>query len=159
SFYYVKILDSNTDTEKRILWICLGIFLTFMGINKQLDLQLLLAILGRYIGEKYGFLGVRRTLQSYFAITLFLLVLAITGIIIYRIRKILKNSLIELIGITFIITFFLIQTASMTHLKIVIKFEEINIPHIHALELLGVIIILFSLLSQINRQKQKQRIY
>lgn len=154
SFYYVKTINNTKiSKEKRILWLFIGSFLTFMGINKQLDIQLLLTISGRYIGLKFSFLGMRRIFQSYFTAAIFLSVLFITGIVIYKIRTILKESLIELIGITFIIGFFFIQTASMTHFKWIIRFDEVNIPHIHGLELLGVMILLLALFYNIHKQK------
>ena len=47
-------------------WLMLAIALVLLGINKQLDLQILLTEIGRSLAQHYGWYQQRRTIQTAF---------------------------------------------------------------------------------------------
>ncbi len=155
SVYYVILLHRNHATEKKILWICITTVLIVFGINKQLDLQILLTIAGRAVASAQGWLEYRRVVQKLFAVVI-TGGLGLTGIgVLWRTRKILLESWLELLGTGILLGFVLIRTASMSHVNSAIRLEQNRLPHVHAIELLGLVIILAALYLQIIRAKKK----
>ena len=153
--YYVIILSRSHATEKKILWICITVVLIVFGINKQLDLQILLTIAGRAVASAQGWLAYRRVVQKIFAVGIFGSI-GMAGIVaLWYTRRVLVKSWLELLGTAILLGFVLIRTASMSHVNKAIRFEQNRISHIHAIELLGLLIILAAVYFHIIRAKKK----
>jgi hypothetical protein len=151
SVYYVATLKDKDLRDAKFLWICLLIFLVIMGINKQLDFQILATMIGRSVAEDSGFYDNRRLVQKIFTIGALLATFGLGGIILFRTRKILRNSIMELTGAAILLFFAFVRVGSINHLNKAITFEQERVSHIHGLELLGLAVIFIALVRKVKR--------
>lgn len=140
SIYSVK--NIKTQKPQRILWICITIFLTAMGINKQLDIQILVIMVGKFIARHLGLLEYRSAIYIIVALGLLLCMVAAGIFILSRTRMILRQSILAISGIAILMFFVLIRAL------------PIHIAKIHALELLGLIFILVDRIIYIRNLKK-----
>jgi uncharacterized membrane protein YhdT len=150
--YYVVKIKGKESSDKRFLWICISLFLIGMGINKQLDLQILLTMAGSFIAEHLGWYEYRRFIQKIFTISLIICLSAAGGMILFRVRKIIRQSIVELSGVAILVFFAVIRAGSINHLNKAITFEQEKVSHIHGLELLGLAVILFAALYHLKKK-------
>ena len=135
SFYYVSRLKEKK--EQRFLWICISIFLLAMGINKQLDFQTLLIMVGRRVSWRFGIYRYRSLIQKTAAVIILGGVSVLGVVILIRIRSVIKESLTALLGVTILVFFALVRVGSFTHVHRVISLVSHLFSRIHGLELLG----------------------
>ena len=154
SLYYVIILGRNHEPEKKTLWICITAILIVFGINKQLDLQILLTIAGKAVASAEGWLEYRRVVQEYFAIGMFSCIGLVGIIVLWYTKRIIVESWLELMGMSILLGFVLIRTGSISHVNIAVRLEQ-KISHIHAIELLGILIIFAAVYFHIIRDNKK----
>jgi hypothetical protein len=154
--YYVVKIKGTESSDKRFLWICISIFLFGMGINKQLDLQILLTMAGSFIAEHLGWYEYRRLIQKIFTIGFLIVISAAGGVILFRIRRIIRQSIVELSGVAILVFFAIIRAGSINHLNKAIVFEQEKVSHIHGLEFLGLAVILFAVLYHLKKISGKK---
>ncbi len=155
SLYYLKDISRTTHQEKHLLWSYIVGFLILMGINKQLDFQILIKIVVKMSAEAYGWFEYRRLVQAYFAKGIVLIV-CVAGIsLLYRTRHVLKQSLVELTGCAILLGFALIRTSSINHIRKARILEDDKISHIHAIELLGIVVILIALWNYLRFRRKE----
>jgi hypothetical protein len=142
TIYYVQKIKSQQP--QHFLWLNISIFLIAMGINKQLDLQILVNMSGSFIARQLNLIEHRRAIQLIVAIGILITVILIGTIIIFKTRSILRQSALELSGVLILMAFALIRVASMTT-------YHIYIPKVHGIEFLGICIILLSLIIKIKK--------
>jgi hypothetical protein len=156
SVYYVVKIKGKESRDKRFLWICISLFLIGMGINKQLDLQILLTMAGSFIAEHQGWYEYRRVVQKIFTIGILVCVSAAGGLILFRIRTIIRQSIVELSGVAILAFFAIIRVGSINHLNKAIAFEQEKVSHIHGIEFAGIAIILLALLHHLKKMSGKK---
>lgn len=152
AIYFIKLVTQTGNKELRLLWIFITCVLLVLGVNKQLDLQILLRNLGRALAEIQGWQEYRRIVQKVFSIIFVLGICIFTSIVFMRARRILLKAWIEIIGMIILFAFAMIRTGSINH---IVKAESIEkrALHIHAIELLGLFIILLALFCHFKRLK------
>jgi hypothetical protein len=149
--YYTVKIKGKENRDRRFLWVCISVFLLGMGINKQLDLQILLTMAGGFIAEHLGWYEYRRVVQKIFSIVILVCVAGAGGLILFRIRRIIRQSIVELSGVAILASFALIRVGSINHLNRAIAFEQEKISHIHGIEFAGIAVILFAVLRQLKK--------
>jgi len=154
SLYYLKRINRTIDQEKHLLWKYIAGFLIIMGINKQLDFQILLTIVMRMFAHAYDWFEYRRLVQVYFAKGIILIVCVVGISLLYRIRHILKQSLGELAGCAILLGFALIRTSTISHIQKARVLENEKISHIHAIELLGIVVLLITLFNNLKLERK-----
>lgn len=126
-----------------------------MGINKQLDFQVFLTMFGRGLARHQGWLEHRRTVQCIFAITA-IACASISGLLfIFRIRRIIKDSIIELTGVSILAFYAAIRVGSMNHLSSAVSFEKSVFSRVHGIELAGLIVILFAVFVHVRNLSRR----
>lgn len=149
AMYYVKKIPAAK--AERFLWKWITVFLVVMGINKQLDLQILVMMAGNFVGNHLGFIGYRREIQKALALIIFTGV-SISGVVILlRARAVLRQSAVELAGVATLAFFALVRVGTITHLHKAAAFEYQKGVHIHGIELLGLLVILLALVLHVKR--------
>lgn len=110
----------------RTIWLAVAGLMTFLCLNKQLDLQALLTDIGRILSSKQGWYEQRREFQKWFVLgilagsslgTLFLLI---------RFRGFWKNHLLLGVGLFFLLSFIIFRAVSIHHFDTLIgkRFEN-----------------------------------
>jgi hypothetical protein len=157
SFRYVRKISGSEHRDERLLWTCILVFLAAMGVNKQLDLQILLAMTGRYIAEQQGWIEQNRTVQKFFAIGVVVCLSVAGGALFFKARRAIRQSLAALIGVGVLVFFTIIRVASINHIERAFSFQEKKITHIHGLELLGLVVIFAALAHRFRKPPEKGR--
>ena len=113
-----------------LLWSYISVFIVIMGINKQLDIQILVIMAGRIITGKLNLAAYGGTIHLIVAAGLFAVLTGFTIFVIYKTRSVLRQSLVAISGIAILIIFVLIRALS------------VYIYKVHGIELLGIGLIL-----------------
>jgi hypothetical protein len=154
SIYYIRRIRNIGSKEFRFLWICIASILLLLGINKQLNFQTLLIILGRSLAYKQGWIENRRAVQELFVIAFGIGIAIFGAIIIFRIRRILLSAWLEISGIAILLIFTLIRAGSIDHIYKTEKIET-AFTHIHAIEFAGILIVLAALFRNFKKMNTR----
>jgi hypothetical protein len=133
--------------------VLLIVFLFVLGINKQLDFQLLLREVGRYLARSKGWFREPRVAQAAFAYAVFA-VAAVFGLALLAATLGLWHSnALALLGAWVLVVFLVIRTASIHHIRIPLDYHGGNSFKItDMIELIGVVCILLgSLMYRADR--------
>jgi hypothetical protein len=103
---------SDQFVLQRRLWWGIAILLLLLGINKQLDLQTLITVVGRELAKQQGWYEKRRTIQVWFIV-----LVAGTGfftlIFVGRVMHgMWQKNWLALVGLVILVCFILIRAAS-----------------------------------------------
>ncbi|HLQ19712.1 MAG TPA: YgjV family protein [Tabrizicola sp.] len=131
----------NDRRERRFWWIACAVLL-FLALNKQLDLQSLLTMVGRCHASLAGWYEERRAVQRAF-------VLAVAGggvvalvLLALLLRGILRRVWAALLGLGFVCGFVVIRAASFHHVDVLIGTSALGVKVNWLLELPGPLLVL-----------------
>lgn len=96
-------------------WIYVAAFMTFLGFNKQLDLQTLVTEIGRSIALYSGWYDQRQTVQLVFILGLTLAATCAACILFWTFRRLAVEIKMASVGICLLGTFIVIRAASFHH--------------------------------------------
>ncbi len=102
-------------------WFALTPLFVLLAINKQLDLQTLLTVLGRDIAQADGWYADRRFVQVFFIFLLGVGGLAALGGLCYALRRVLALYALTLLGLVFLICFIVVRAASFHHIDAMLR--------------------------------------
>jgi hypothetical protein len=126
-------------TREQRFWKWAGLCLLLLGLNKQLDLQILLTDLGRQWARGGGWYQDRRTYQA-----IFILIAAVAGIfgmwkLIAEFRTSGRAVKGAIMGLSLTLLFVLIRGASFHHVDQVLRLELVGARAHWLLEGLGIV--------------------
>jgi len=101
--------------ESRGLLIGVAILLLLFGINKQIDLQTLLTIMGRQLAKAQGWYNIRRSIQLIFVVLFTLIVLLSLAMWARWMKRRWRQYGLHFAGIVLILLFVMIRAASFEH--------------------------------------------
>jgi len=107
--------DPAADRRRRRLWLGVALLMSFLCVNKQLDLQTLFTKIGRDVALRGGWYDSRRIVQF-----LFVLAVAAAGVgtlvlVVRKTRLIIKEQKLLLVGVCFLLSFIIIRALSFHH--------------------------------------------
>ena len=123
------------------LWFGLGILLTLLGFNKQLDLQTWFTLSLKSIARAQGWYEERRGFQVLFIVAMSMLGIVGLGILRILLHKSLRQTSMALAGAAFLVCFVVIRAASFHHVDQMIGMEIGGFKLNWVLELGGIICI------------------
>ena len=122
-------------------WRFVAILMTFLGFNKQLDLQTLFTQIGRYFAHIGGWYDQRQTVQILFITGL----CGIAGIaaftLLWIFRKLATEIRIASVGLCILVAFIVIRAASFHHVDRFLGGHHISLCWSNIVELSSIIII------------------
>ncbi|MCK7468704.1 MAG: hypothetical protein MZU91_11700 [Desulfosudis oleivorans] len=127
--------------------------MAFLCVNKQLDLQSLFTDLGRVLARQGGWFDQRRVVQLWFVLAGAASGLAALAFMAWRVRPILKESLLLLIGLSSLLTFIVIRAASFHHVDVLLRSQLLGVRVNWVLELGGIGLIVLSALQALLRAR------
>jgi hypothetical protein len=136
--------DAGATRHRRHIWLGIAVLMVFLCINKQLDLQSLLTDVGRLVAKRSGWYGERRTVQRLFVIAVAAAGTLTFVIMVWKIRSILRESIVLLLGLCLLVTFIIVRAASFHHVDVLIKSRILGIRMNWILELTGIVLIALS---------------
>lgn len=137
-----KLFQPSCVKQQKYFWLFLTCSLLFLGINKQLDLQSILTVMGRYYAKKQHWYQYRREIQKDFIILLSVIMSLSALILISYFRNILIENSLAIMGSIFLLAFIILRASTFYHL---IYFQDIKINAL--LELSGVFLIAYCAIS------------
>lgn len=134
-------LCSRRGRESRRLawgWASLCALMAFLGLNKQLDLQTWLTVVGRQMAKDQGWYEQHRTVQVWFIAGLTLMAIG-TGIVGSALmRRHLREFWLALVGGAFISLFVVVRAASFHHIDHLLGSSILGFRMNWILELTGI---------------------
>ncbi len=123
------------------VWLALGAGLLFLCINKQLDLQSLVTVVGRRMAQEQGWYARHREVQLAFVIGVASLALAAVLLGAWFVRRAWKRYFLALLGAGYLGAFVVIRAASFHHADTLLFHTEAGPMVNRVLELAGILTI------------------
>ncbi|MBS0478989.1 MAG: hypothetical protein JSR79_06795 [Proteobacteria bacterium] len=145
--------SAHADWRNRNVWASLGIFELLLGINKQLDLQVLVTEVGRYLAKQEAWYQDRREVQLAFIaalVVLFALLIA-TSHLCTRSKPLAVR--IALLGTSVELIFVAMRAASFHHIDAFLKTHLVGTTANFYLENFGILIVTASAWATLNSRR------
>lgn len=144
---------TQIDELHRRTWLAIAVFELLLGINKQLDLQVLVTEVGRYLAKQEAWYQYRRGVEVVF-IAIMALTFAVLIALIYRRTKSMPGPVrVALLGASFELVFICLRASSFHHIDALIG---THLPGAKAnvyLENFGILIVSAGALAILNSRR------
>jgi hypothetical protein len=140
----------------RVFWWSLAVGLLVMGINKQLDLHVLLEDIGRELAKRHGLYFQRRNIQMSFVTALATASLIILVFIGWMNRGISLQRWLAFCGIVLLVAFIIARAASMHYVFKILKLKPPESWLLNILQWCGIICIGLAALAGIVNHLRKR---
>jgi len=138
----------NVSRAEQRFWMILFFVMLALGINKQLDFQVLLVEIGRPIALLGGWYESRRLVLAIFALIASGIAGLLTITMVFFVRKHWKNHRPALAGLLILCVYFIIEATSIGHLEEGLDaYKQWNIRLSDLIEMAGIILIMVNALS------------
>ena len=148
------VADEKGQRNPRHLWLGLALLLSFLCINKQLDLQSLFTDIGRVLAVRGGWYEQRRSVQFWFVIAIAAAGFLALVTFAWRIRAVLRERILLLSGLIFLLTFIVVRAASFHHFDRFLGSRILGLRMNWILELSGIAMIAVSAIQSGGRPKK-----
>jgi hypothetical protein len=145
--------DDGQARRRYRMWLGVAVFMMLLCINKQLDLQSLFTDVGRVLANREGWYNQRRIVQRWFVIAVATAGAMTFVIIAWKLRSILKERIILLLGLCSLITFIIIRAASFHHVDMLLGSRILGFRLNWILELGGIALIALSAAQSLHRPR------
>ena len=152
AFCYFKCGHKNRR-DSWIWWVT-GLFLLLLGINKQLDLQSLFTVIAKNIAIEQNWYEQRRSVQKNFIIGLITIVFASFMFFIQGMGRKVKQFILPLFGVVFLLTFIIIRAASFHHVDQLLGWQLAGFRPNWLLELGGISCVAIAAIKQICKTRR-----
>jgi len=139
----------------RVFWWSLAAGLLVMGINKQLDLHVLLEAVGRELAKRCGWYSQRRTIQTWLVTGLATASFVILVFIGWIVRGISLQRWLAFCGIVLLVAFIIARAASINHVFETLKLKLPQSWLLNVLQWCGIICIALSALTGIVNHRKR----
>jgi len=135
--------DKSVSEGGRIWWL-LAVGLLFLGINKQLNLQTLMIVMGRRAALAGGWYESRRFVQTIFCAAFALLGLGLLGFFAAYPKRFIAENRLAFAGIIVLLSFVVLRALTINHANELFGVDLKDDHWAWALELCGAILIALS---------------
>lgn len=130
---------------ERNYWLLLLFILLALGVNKQLDFQVLIVEIARPIALHGGWYSSRRLVQAVFALLLTGMAGLFTAFVVILIRKHWEKNKLSLLGFLILFVYFIVEATSLGHLEEgLAAYKKWGIRLSDLIEMAGIILILIN---------------
>lgn len=148
---------SPTSGRRVVFWWLLAAAMTFLAINKQLDLQTLLPVIGRQVAKEQGWYEDRHHVQQAFVIGVAGVGLAILALVTFLFRSNVRRSPLAPLGLVFLFLFVLIRASSFHKVDVVLSENVLGLRINWILELGGIACVFGSAIHRIVSLRNGRR--
>ena len=142
SFYLLRrIKVINPDIEYKWFWFGAGILIFLLGINKQLDVQMLFADFARLYAKVSGMFENRKPFQQKIISLLATIGISIFAFMIYKLWNAPKRMWMALVGFCILFSFPLIRLVSLHSIEALLYSSLLSVKVVDVLEIIGITII------------------
>ncbi len=138
-----RLCNFPAPRAERNYWLILLFILLALGLNKQLDFQVLLVEIARPMAMQGGWYSSRRLVQAVFALVLTGAAALFTAFVVILIRKHWKMNKLSLLGFLILFIYFIVEVTSLSHLEEGLEaYKKWGIRLSDLIEMAGIIMIL-----------------
>jgi len=138
-----KLCNFRAPRAERHFWLILLLVLLALGLNKQLDFQVLLIEIARPIAMQGGWYSSRRLVQAVFALLLTGMAGGLAVYVMILIRKHWAENKLSLSGFVILLIYFVIEATSLNHLEEGLEaYKKWGVRLSDLIEMAGIILIL-----------------
>jgi hypothetical protein len=137
--------------RQKQLWLVIAILMLLLCINKQLDLQSLFTQIAKAVFTDLGIYEDRRYYQALFILGILLTGISLIAWLIYAYYSVIKNHLLALIGLGFLIIFVLIRATSFNQMDQLIGTNILGVKLNWVFELTGIVFIFINGIKLLRR--------
>ena len=138
---------------EQVFWLLVILILFVFGINKQLDLQVLLVEIGRPIAMKSGWYESRRIVQALFAFVMTGIAGLCAAMMVLLVRRHWRDNVPVLLGLLILFIYGIVETMSQSHIGCSFdSYEKWGFRLPDMIEMAGILLILANTL--IHRKKE-----
>jgi hypothetical protein len=137
--------------RERVFWGGLTGVMAFLAVNKQLDLQTLMTVIGRCHAQIEGWYDDRAGVQRGFIRALALAAVLTAAGIAWFLRASLRRNSLAVLGFAFVLGFVVIRAVGFHDVDELINTEVMTVRVNWILELSGLVLILLAALPRVNR--------
>lgn len=137
--------------RERMFWGGVCVLMAFLGVNKELDLQTLMTVIGRCHAQINGWYDDRQAVQRGFIRALALGALLFALGTAWFLRASLRRNILAVLGLAFVLGFVVIRAVGFHDVDHLISAEVMSIRVNWILELSGLVLILLSALRHLRR--------
>jgi hypothetical protein len=112
---WIALKSGKVVSEGSSLWWVLAVVLLFLGINKQLNLQTLLIVMGRRAALAGGWYRHRRFAQGVFCVVLALLGLGFLAFFISSAKRFIERNRLAFTGVVVLLIFVILRALTINH--------------------------------------------
>jgi len=148
-------LSLQRVSRNRWLWGFFAILLVVLGINKQLDLQSLVTVVGKELALSQGWYQQRRMVQVQFIVGIVIaavFLLTLIGRAIYAERRTYR---LALLGLMFLSCFIVIRASSFHHIDSLLRWQLLGFRMNWILEIGGIVCIATAAIRTIFRYSNR----
>lgn len=142
--------SSSGAKRDRHFWYVAAVLLVLLGINKQLDLQTTLTVVGRDMAKREGWFDQRRLVQEAFVLVLVVGASLVGGALALWLRRSATAVKVAAAGVVLLFAFILLRAASFHHMDSWVTRNVAGLRSGWWLELLGIAVISLSALAYRN---------
>jgi hypothetical protein len=144
--------DGAPGRRERRMWTWIGLLMSALCVNKQLDLQTLFTRIGRELAARGGWYGSRRIVQFFFVMAVASVGTWVFILVVRKTRLILKERKLLLFGLCFLISFIIIRASSFHHVAVILEAKIWGVRMNWLLELGGIMMIAASAAQSLRRR-------
>jgi hypothetical protein len=148
-------IDSIERRRRHRSWLWVGLLMGFLCVNKQLDLQSLVTDVGRILARQEGWYGARRIVQRWFVLAVAVAGTSALAIFAWKIRAVLRERVVLLVGLIGLLSFIIIRAASFHHVDVLIRSKVVGFRVNWILELGGISLVAAGTLQAIFAPRPK----
>lgn len=135
-------------SRERLFWGGVCVLMAFLGVNKELDLQTLMTVIGRCHAKLNGWYNERQALQRGFILALALGAFLFALGTAWFLRASLRRNILAVLGLAFVLGFVVIRAVGFHDVDHLISTEVMSIRVNWILELSGLVLILMNALNR-----------
>ena len=107
---------AQIDRPNHRIWLAIAVFELLLGINKQLDLQVLVTEVGRYLARQEAWYQDRREVQYAFIAIMAVIFAALIALIHFRTKARPPSVRIAMVGASVELVFIVLRASSFHHI-------------------------------------------
>ncbi len=132
------LVRKYAGTGEFAFWRAFAGLLVFLGVNKQLDFQTLLIVIGRAAAHAEGWYDNRRVVQKLFVGVLILALIGLVSLAVSRHGFFLRNHRLMAVGLGLVLIYALLRAAEINHLELNLSSKPADQPWLWIIEVTGI---------------------
>ncbi|WP_209427336.1 hypothetical protein [Pararhodobacter sp. SW119] len=146
----------DTRLRERVFWVLVTLFLLFLMVNKQLNLQTTFTGTGRCVARAEGWYRARRGVQEQFILAMVWVLGTLGLIVLWWLRRALVRNLFAVAGGAVLAGFIVIRAASMHQMDSALRTEFLSLRAHRWIEVAGITLMLIGAVLALRRARRRR---